>query len=147
MKPIITWIVIADGARARVMSNAGPGKGLEALDGMVFAGDHASSSEIMADKPGRSFDSVGNARHAMERTTDPHEALKMQFARQVCDALDRRADEYNRLVLVAPPEMLGLMRKTLKGALAEKVTGEMQKDLTHIPNGDLPGHLADVMVL
>jgi protein required for attachment to host cells len=147
MKPTITWIVIADGARARVLGNAGIGKGLNALSDMVFAGDHASSSEIMADRPGRSFESVGKARHAMEASTDPHEALKVQFVRHLADALQQRCNEFDRLILVAPPETLGMLRKSLPATVSAKVVDEMHKDLTHLPNSELPSHLAEVLAL
>ena len=33
MKPTTTWILIADGARARLFANHGPGKGVEAVEG------------------------------------------------------------------------------------------------------------------
>lgn len=147
MKPTTTWIVIADGARARVMQNDGPGKGVHAVQSMMFEGDHSSSSEIMADKPGRAFDSVGNARHAMEASADAHDGLKTQFVKQVASALEDRLDAYNRLILVAPPQALGLLRKALPAAVSGKVTGELGKDLTQLPNDELPSHLSNLLAL
>ncbi len=56
MKPIITWIVIADGAHARVLENAGPGKGLSSLDNLTFEGEHVPArglqSGVMAEERG-----------------------------------------------------------------------------------------------
>ena len=147
MKPTTTWILIADGARARVVQNNGPGKGIEVLDGLTFEGDHASSSEIMADKPGRTFDSVGSSRHAMEPTSDPHAALKVQFINQVIGILESRFEQYDRLILVAPPETLGLLRKSLSPAVVDKVTGELGKDLTQLSNTQLPAHLSNLLPL
>ena len=147
MKPITTWIVIADGARARVMQNAGPGKGIGAVQGMVFEGDHASRVEIMADRPGRTFDSVGNARHAMEQSSDPHDELKAQFLKSIANTLQHHIDDYNRLILVAPPQALGLLRKSLPAAVTRKVTAELGKDLTHVTNADLAQHLKTVLAV
>lgn len=147
MKPTTTWIVIADGARARVMQNVGPGKGIDAVEGLTFEGDHAPSIEIMADKPGRTFDSVGNARHAMEPSSDPHTELKARFLKTVSSALQQKIDDYDRLVLVAPPQALGLLRKSLPAAAAGKVTAELGKDLTHLPIADLPHHLEQILAL
>ena len=132
MKPIKTWIVIADGARARVLENNGPGKGIDARPDLVFEGDTASSSEIMADKPGRTFDSIGNARHAMEPPTDPHESLKARFLKHVTTALEARITDYDRLILVAPPKALGMLRKALPPAIADKLHSELAKDLTGV---------------
>ena len=147
MKPTTTWIVIADGARARVMQNEGPGKGVQLVQGLVFAGDHSSSIEVVADKPGRAFDSIGQARHAMEPSSDVHDELKVKFVKQIAAALEGQVDAYNRLILVAPPQALGLLRKALPAAVAGKVTGELGKDLTHLPNAELPPHLDNVLAL
>ena len=38
MKPTTTWILIADGAHARLFANHGPGKGIEAVQGGVING-------------------------------------------------------------------------------------------------------------
>lgn len=147
MKSTTTWIVIADGARARVMQNDGPGKGVVALQEMIFEGDHSSTSEVMSDRSGRAFDSVGRGRHAMEPTTDPHSHLKSEFVREIASRLEHRADEFDQLILVAPPQALGLLRKSLSPAVAHKVKSELGKDLTHVPNADLPLHLTGVLAL
>ncbi|MFY0610379.1 MAG: host attachment protein [Hyphomicrobiaceae bacterium] len=147
MKPTITWIVIADGAHAHVLRNDGPGKGVSAVEGLVFDGDHSRSSGIMSDRPGRTFSSVGNARHALEPPTDAHDELKARFVKQIADVLLDCVDDYNRLILVAPPEALGLLRKSLPASVARKVTGELGKDLTHLPDAELPSHLGDTLAL
>ena len=147
MKPKHTWIVVADGARARVLLNKGPGKGLEAMQDLVFEGDHSATRDIMADRPGRTFESGDVSRHAKEYSTDPHQQLKRQFVDELCDVLAKRAGEFDRLVLVAPPEALGLLRKSLPSQIRQKVRHELHKDLTHVANADLPGHLAGLMAL
>jgi hypothetical protein len=45
MKPTTTWILIADGAHARLFANHGPGKGIEALE--AINGDHRPDSELV----------------------------------------------------------------------------------------------------
>lgn len=147
MKSTTTWIVIADGARARVMQNSGPGKGVIAVEEMTFEGDHSLSSEVMSDRLGRAFDSVGRGRHAMSPSTDPHNHLKSEFLREIADALDSRADAFDRLILVAPPQALGLLRKLLSPVVVRKVKSELGKDLTHVPNADLPLHLEGVLAV
>ena len=106
MKPRKTWIVIADGARARVVLNEGPGKGVQALDDLIFEGDHAPVREVMADRPGRTFDRAGEGRHAMEYASDPHQNLKARFAGQLAKVLAQRVGDYDRIILVAPPTAL-----------------------------------------
>ncbi len=56
MKPIVTWIVVADGDQAKIFAHDGPGKGLQALPDLnLFEQDALQAREIMADKPGRSM--------------------------------------------------------------------------------------------
>lgn len=149
MKPTITWILIADAARAQIFANHGPGKGVEAVEGATFDGDHRPDREIMSDKPGRSFESVGATRHAYQPHHDPHRELKKQFAEELAAMLDKRLAEkaYDRLVLVAPPEMLGDLRSALPEPVKHAIYAELDKDLTKTPVSELPDHLGKVMAV
>ncbi|MGI9414753.1 MAG: host attachment protein [Hyphomicrobiales bacterium] len=149
MKPVKTWILVADGARARVVLNAGPGKGVEEIEGLDFRSEHPQSGDIMADREGRAFDSQGSGRHAMERPSDPHRNAKKAFAERLAAMLDKHAarDRFNRLVIVAPPQALGDLRAALSRGVRDRVSAELAKDLTHLRNEDLPLHLAEVLAI
>ena len=146
MKPTTTWILIADGAHARLFSNSGPGKGIEAVQGGVINGDHRPDHELVRDGLGRSFESSGSAgemRHAIEPRTDPHRELKRTFAHELADMLDQRLAEkaYDRLVIVAPPKALGDLRAALSAHVKPLVYAELNKDLVKTPVAELPSHL------
>jgi hypothetical protein len=79
MKPTRTWILIADGARARVVENLGPGKGVSEVAGMEFSQPAERNRDIMSDRPGRSFESADNARHGMEPPSDPKRLAEADF--------------------------------------------------------------------
>ena len=147
MKPIRTWVLIADGARARILQNDGPGKGLHEVEGCVFHGDHAATHDIMSDREGRSHASVGPGRSAIEAHSDPHRELKKRFAHQLADVLASRlrSKAYDRLVIVAAPSALGDLRAAISEQVRAKVTGEVAKDLTKTPDGEVAGHLKDVL--
>lgn len=149
MKPTITWILIADAARAQIFSNHGPGKGVEVVKGASFSGDHRPDREIMRDKEGRSFESVGETRHAYEPHHDPHRELKRQFASELATALEKRLSDksYDRLILVAPPEMLGDLRSALPEPVRAVIYAELDKDLTKTPTSELPDHLGKVLAV
>jgi protein required for attachment to host cells len=148
MKPTKTWILIADGARARVLENDGPGKGLIAIDRLVFQGDHAATHDIVDDREGRTYSSHGPRRSAVDAHTNPHRELKKTFAHHLADILAHELDagSYGRLVIVAAPVTLGDLRKVLAPKVAAKITGEVNKDLTKTPNSDVAHHLEDVLV-
>ncbi len=148
MKPIRTWVLIADGARARVLENGGPGKGLTAIERLLFQGDHAATHTIVDDREGRTHSSHGPGRSAIDARTDPHRELKKSFAHHLADVMARELDAgaYDRLVIVATPVTLGDLRKVLAPKVAAKVTGELAQDLTKTPNGEIARHLANVLV-
>jgi protein required for attachment to host cells len=147
MKPTRTWVLIADGARARILENDGPGRGLNAVEGCVFHGDHAATHEIMSDRTGRAFGSVGAQRSAMEARSDPHRELKKKFAHQLADVLAGKLQEkaYDRLVVVAAPSTLGDLRAALTDQVRATVVAEVPKDLTKTPDPEVADHLEEVL--
>jgi protein required for attachment to host cells len=144
LKPIRTWVVIADAARVRVFETRGRGKGLAAVEDMAMEGELAPGRELTSDRPGRSFESVGSTRHAMEGA-DPRREQKRQFARRIADAVASRqaAKSFDRLVLVAPPATMGDLRAVLPDKVKAAVTAEVVADLTKTPVSELPARLED----
>lgn len=149
MKPTKTWILIADGARARIFLNEGPGKGVTPVDGGTFEGDHEASREMLEDKPGRTFESANATRHAYEPRHDPHRELKRTFAAKLAAMLDQRLLEraYDRVILVAPPATLGDLRDALTDAVRAVLYAELDKDLTKTPQKEIPDHLGAVLAV
>ncbi len=148
MKPIKTWILIADGARARVLQNDGPGHVLHAVEGLIFHGDHSATHDLVSDREGRSYSSHGAGRSAIDSHSDPHRELKKKFAHQLADMLARGLEQhtYDRLIIVAPPGALGDLRAAISGHVRAKVVGEVAHDLTKTPNGEVAEHLKGVLV-
>lgn len=148
-KSIVTWVLVADGARARLFVNDGVGKGIKPALEQEFIGTNLPSREIASDRPGRSFDSGGEGRHAMEPATDPQRHEKQVFARAIADLLDdaRKKNAFERLVIVAPPRALGDLRSEFGTELMGMVSAELNKDLTKLPTRDLPDHLGQVMAV
>ena len=146
MKKSVTWILVADGARARILRTEGWGSGLSPVSAEI-EGDNRATRDIGADRPGRVHDRAGQGRHAMEPRVDWHEFEKQLFAKRVADHLNRAAKQnaYDRLVLVAPPKALGGLRAALDKQTANRVIAELDKDLTHVSDHDLPGHLEKIM--
>ncbi|HSO48230.1 MAG TPA: host attachment protein, partial [Rhizobiaceae bacterium] len=149
MKPVRTLVVITDGAKAIFYRNDGPGKGLVALDQHKMTQDVPPSRDLTSDRPGRSFDSSGPHRSAMEPKTDPHDLEEAKFAGGVLERTEElmNAGEAEKLILVAAPKTLGEMRKSMPRALADRLTATLDKDLTRTPAPDLPKHLEGVLAV
>ncbi len=142
-----TWIVVADASRAKIYLQPRAGAGLEPALDHDLLGSRAKSSEEGADRPGRVHERQGQVRHAMQPTTDPQRHAKAEFARVLAEELERGCDgdELDHIVLVAPPQLLGDLRKSLAGRVRDKVIGELDKDLAKLPIHDLPAHLSEIL--
>ena len=72
---------------------------------------------------------IATAHHSAggERSTHKHEAV--EFARRIAMLLEegRRVGEFDRLVVMAPPAFLGLLREALPQSLRSIVVAEVAK--------------------
>jgi protein required for attachment to host cells len=148
MKPTRTWVLIADGARARVLENDGPGRGLTAVEGLIFSSDHSATHDLVLDRQGRSFSSQGHGRSAIEPHSDPHRDLKTKFAHHLADVLSRGLEQgsYDRLVIVATPVTLGDLRAAMTDPVRSKIIGELAQDLTKLPTAEVASHLDHILI-
>jgi protein required for attachment to host cells len=142
-----TWILVAHRGGARLFVNPGPGKGLTLLRDIPHPEGRQRDKELGADKPGRSFDSHGQGRHALGKEQSPAEHVSEQFARQLSALLEegRTGQRYARLVLVAEPRFLGNLRAALTPQTAGLITATLDKDLGGVEPRDLPKHLNGVV--
>lgn len=149
MKKTVTWIVVADHQRARVLMNGGPGRRLQPVDAMDLETHLKAGRDIVADRPGRSFESKGNMRHALQRRVDPHRQAAERFVERVVKALTAASEkgDYDRLVLIAPPRALGEFRKLLPTSVKGKLIGEVGEDLTKAPTKALSRHVGAFLTL
>ncbi|MDH3818400.1 MAG: host attachment protein [Myxococcales bacterium] len=146
-----TWILVGHDAGARVFENRGPGKGLELVETIEHPEGRLRDRDIDSDRPGRSFrkDSGDPRRAAMSRGESPHDRAISDFARALANKLQRArvGNQYERLVLVAPPRFLGLLRASLDGPTAQLVVGSLDKDLATRKEAELIGQLGKVIAI
>ena len=149
MKPVVTWVLVADAAHARTFVNKGPGSGLTELPEEARQIDLAPSRDINADRPGRVQDSAGPGRHSMEPPTDAKEHAKQVFLKEIAAALKEGHDRnaFDRLVLVAPPAALGALRAALAPGLRKILHAELAKDLVQVKAHDLPSRIGEVLAV
>ena len=149
MKAVKTWIVLADGARARVLLNEGPNKGLKEVLSAQSETARLAGRDLVTDDRGRTFDSAGQGRHAMEPKTDPKTVEAEKFLRDVARMLERGAQggDYDRLVLCAAPRALGELRALLTKPVQDRITAELPKDLTNTPTNALDKHFDGIIAV
>lgn len=149
-KTVVTWVLLADGAVARVLTNNGPGQGLKRSAGHEFSVAHPLARDIVSDREGRQADRAaggGGSRHAMKPRTEPQRHLEKEFAKTLARFLEKEAlkKSYQRLVLVASPNMLGDLRSELSVHALAAVSDQVNKDLVHMDDAAVAKHLSEIV--
>lgn len=129
--PHDAWVLVGDGEKALFFRNEGDGLYANLQVIKVLEHENPANREQAADAPGRQTDAMGPHSSSMENT-DWHVLEKERFAKTIADALYKAAhrNEYQSLVLVAPPVVLGALRKALHQEVSSRVTAEFDKTLT-----------------
>lgn len=148
MKAKVTWVLIADGATAKVFEHR-PREGFTAVDDLMFEQEPLKAGEIMADKPGRSYSSGSDGRSAMEYSSDPVAVRERRFVERVAEELERKHQQkaFDQLIIAAAPTALGDIRPVLSKELKASIIAELPKDLTNIPTPKLEQHFADILAI
>ena len=138
-----TWIVMADGSRARIVKPRGEAPGFDIIIEVADEEARLPTREIVSDKPGRMQESAYSGRHAEDPRSDAHQERKAQFLRSLAERLNRAAGaaQFDDLILFAPPRALGELRQALDGGARSRIKAEAAKDLTKLPLAELPQHL------
>ena len=134
-----TWVLVADGARARIFVKNQ--ENLRDAMGCDFVGENLKDSEAGTDKPGRGFESSNPTRHAYQPRTDWHQYHKELFAKELCDTLEAENAEFDELIIISPPKTLGNIRSYLSKQTLSKVKAEIHKDVTKLSEHDLALYL------
>jgi len=129
------WVVVADGEKALFLENTGtPDKpALRVFNG--FSQPNPSTAAQGEDRPGRLSDGMGGAHRSAVQETDWHRLAKHEFAHKIAALLGEsaQADRFEQIVIVAPAVVMGELRKSLSGAVSERIVAEVAKDLTGHP--------------
>ena len=125
------WIVVADAARARIFDADAEARAVSEVAALVHPESRAHDRELESDRGGRSFDSVGEGRHAMSRHVSPHDMEADRFARRLAGRLHEgtQQGEFTLLDIAAPPAFMGLLRKHLKNDVRSVLEIALTKDL------------------
>lgn len=141
------YVLVADGQKMLFFRNEGD----EAFPNLevVSAAEQSNpqTSDQGTDRPGRGFTAGGSHRRgnissqvgASNRSgyeqTDFHTLEEERFAADAAEMLKKRAlaNEFEKLLIVAPPTTLGELRKHYHKEVEARLIGELAKDLTNHP--------------
>jgi protein required for attachment to host cells len=137
------WVVVADGEKALFLRNEGDVEYPNLQVVREMAEDNPPTRDQGTDRPGRLSDGPSAHRSAVA-DTDWHKIAKERFASEIAARLYRMAHrgDFDRIVLVAPPVVLGEIRKKLHKEVEDKIAAEVPKELTGHTTAEIEAILA-----
>ena len=143
----MTWILVADKSHAKLYTMSGRASGLTLKQEWDHEASRKHEQELTSDLPGRTFDSMGDARHAMSQSVDPKDHEAELFAHELITEMDRGrvSNAFKHLSLVAPPEFLGLLRKECNSTLEQLVSDTVDKNLVFEDAETVRDHLPSTL--
>jgi protein required for attachment to host cells len=129
-----TWILAADGARARIF--AMEGDKVRELDDLSNPHGRDAKRDINTDKDGR-WHGGGTAAHKLsgskyEPDVDPLKHEEEKFAKEIGEYLERASSEhrFDDLCVIAPPEFMGRLRDKMGEQAKKCIKEELVKDIS-----------------
>lgn len=128
-----TWIVVANGSRARIFERHGRQRPLHEIQDFLNDGGRVDNEELRSDGRGRFH---GGGERSQGDTWDPPSTPKQHesevFSRTIADYLEQGRNEqrYEQLYLIAAPRFLGSLRQNMNKQVEKLVTAELPKDIS-----------------
>lgn len=133
------WLLVADGERAKLFRKQG-----KKLEHIGFT-QHAEEKVLPADKghhqPGVTGGNISQATQTYASHVEVQKRERELFLREIAAELNHRWQDFDRLIVVAPPASLGDLRKHFNEHVKEKITQEITKDLTKTPIDELAEYI------
>ena len=136
-------ILVADGRKLLFLRNHGDPARLDLKTEAHDEREDAKDSDMKTDSAGSMKQSGGFGRPAYEET-DFHQQAEYQWAKDAAGLLNRRAlaNDYESLVVVAPPKTLGELRKHFHKEVEKRLVATFNKEMTDRPLADIEDLLA-----
>lgn len=144
-----SWILMCDASRAHLYREEPNRRGFTLLESLEHSKSRARVRDLMADAQGRKPNGnpggVGHGgppggtsggtylgRPGAAPDTDPKEVEAQKFARELAERLEKglNAHQYDGLVLIAPPQFLGLLKATVSQHVGKHIEATIDKDLS-----------------
>lgn len=143
MKEKKTWILVAHRVGARLYQRTSGKEKLELLRKIENPKGKIKSKSIYSDRPGRAAVSRSNRRFSYSVERKPEKEAEKKFAKQLASVVNKGAlgKKFDKLMLIAGPHILGLIRDALNKPSSSKVVKEVRSDLGRLNKSSLERRL------
>jgi protein required for attachment to host cells len=131
-------VMVADGRKILVFRNKGDSAFPQLEAETVREQENPANRDQASDAAGRSSSPMGGRQSSMEQVNF-HDQEEQRFAVEAADILKRRAlaNDYEKLIVIAPPTALGEIRKHYHKEVQDRLVGEIAKDLSNHPVAEI----------
>lgn len=131
-------VLVTDGRKLLFLRNHGDENQIDLRTEAHDERADLSDSELKTDAPGTSFQSFSPGRSSYEET-DFHQQGEDRWVKDAAEELKRRAlrNDFDALVIIAPPKALGVLRKDLHKEVERRVVATYNKEMTDRPVSDI----------
>ncbi len=146
--PQVTWILVADRCRAKLLHILPEGQGpYPTLACWSHEAGRLQPRERDADEPGRIIHPAGYA-SAVEPHEDRDHVEARRFAKELVNHLEHSRQErrFDRLLVIAPPGFLGVLRDAWTPSLQAMIEHEWNYDLAGLTDAALQRRLEGLAV-
>jgi protein required for attachment to host cells len=147
MKQTRTWVVVADGAEARILLHKSGEHKLQQLPSREFHEFDPPTHELVTDRLPRAHESGSPTRHAIQPKSDPHQQNKEKFIKKLIGhiAASAQRNEFDGLVVVAPAPALAMFRNHYPNVLKTLLKREIVHDYVHQDSDYIYQQIADLI--
>lgn len=138
-----TWILVANACQARIYCRNGIKQELALVTEMRHPESRMKNSELVSDRAG-AMPGTGSGQGASRVSqSDPKQNEALHFAQELAQTLNqgRCSQQFERIILVAPPTFMGLLGEKIDAQTAKFVTDKLGKDYTQSTEKELVAFL------
>lgn len=137
------WVIVADSSRARFFSVSHQDKTMNELEDLFHVESRLHEHNEISDRPGCIPAGHGEGVHSFEPATDFKQHEMTVFARRIANHLEtgRVNHLFDKLILVAPPAFLGVLRDALNDRLRDLVYESLDKHLVTADEPSIRSHI------
>jgi len=141
------WILAAGNAEATIYQSSGGKSELSEHKHFEHPQGRMHDRELTSDLPGRTYDSSGEGRHAMEQPLDPKKHEAMTFAKQLADYLHHACSTgaCSKLYVTASPAFLGILREQYSKPVQDALAMDLNNNLVGLTAGEVRGHFPEYL--
>jgi protein required for attachment to host cells len=133
-----SWVLVANGSQARIFNMDGAKKNITLIKEFNHPESRMKTDQLSSDRSGN-FNGSNIGSGSYTEATDPKSYEMERFALELAKSLEegRATNKFGKVVLVASPHFLGLLKQNMGEQLGKAVSHTVQKDYTAINERDM----------